>query len=164
MVGHAYQCELALAQAFRNLVAHVAGGKPTATAPSFTYIMTPKQYDAVRRICGRQGWPVLNCRGILIDPNAVRHPLEQRALKDGCSRVEVEDILIKAYSTRSVAVINRDRHRQAIMLNASQRVRVGGATFYGLAIVELKTAGRKNYLAPVTAYHASEAKKRFLLS
>lgn len=163
MVGHAYQCELALAQAFRALVAHVADGKPAATAPTFTYIMTPKQFDAVRRICVELGWPVLNCPGILVDYNAAQHPLEQRASKDGCSRLEVEDILIKAYSPRSEATTNRDRYQQAIMLNAHQRVRVGGAAFYGLAIVELRTAGCRNYLAPVTAYHATEAKKRALL-
>jgi len=163
MVGHAYQCELALAAAFQALVAHVAGGKPSATAPAFTYLMTPKQFDTVRRICDRQGWPIPNCRGILIDADAVQHPLEQRAIKDGCSRAEVEDILVKAYCPHSVVRINRERGRQAIMLNAHQRVKVGACSLYGFAIVELKTAGLKNYLAPVTAYHASEAKRRALL-
>lgn len=162
MSGQGYQNELLLAQAFKALVVYVAAGNPAAAAPAFTYLLSNKQFDEIRRMCIRNGWPVINCRGILIDHAAVAHPLQTRRNKDRCSELEIADILSKAYCPRSVVRENGRQGLQAIVLNAHQRITIGADCYYCLAIVELRSNGARNYLAPVTAYHATEAKKRSL--
>lgn len=154
------ECELALAHAFKDLVAHVVAGGSRLAAPSFTYLMTPKQFSAAQKICADNAWPVVNCWGILIDHDAIYHPLQTRVAKDGCSSDEVREILVKAYGPNSIVRINRQRGAQALLLNAHQRVTVGTSSYYSLAVLEVRTDGHRNYLAPVTAYHATEAKMR----
>lgn len=66
--------------------------------PAFSYLLTPKQFDRVRRICKEKGWDVPNQRGVLIDLEAVAHPLDARMNKDRCTVEEVLQILLAAYS------------------------------------------------------------------
>lgn len=156
-----------LASAFRELMDVVISMRNAGVslnqvqhAPEFTYLMTPKQFDRIRRICRENKWPQPNCRGILIDLQAVAHPLESRETKDHCTPEEALAILVNAYCIYSEVGMNRPKHSQAIFFNTARKVRVGKGDFYALAVVKVCEAGGRRYLAPVTAYHATEAKIR----
>lgn len=127
---------------------------------AFTYLLTPKQFDRIRKVCKEQGWDVPNQRGILIDLEAVAHPLKSRMSKDHCTAGEVLEILLAAYSAQSQIGLNRPKHAQAIVFNTRRKVRVGNSSFYAIAVVKVRVEGARKYLAPVTAYHATEAKIR----
>lgn len=128
--------------------------------PAFSYLLTPKQFDRVRRICKEKGWDVPNQRGVLIDQEADAHPLDARMNKDRCTVEEVLQILLAAYSPQSQVGLNKPKHAQAIVFNTRQKVRIGKASFYAVAVVRIRVEGGRKYLAPVTAYHATEAKIR----
>ncbi|MFJ4259088.1 hypothetical protein ACIP01_19305 [Pseudomonas monteilii] len=127
---------------------------------AFTYLLTPKQFDRIRKICKEQGWGVPNQRGILIDLETVAHPLKSRMGKDLCTAAEVLEILLAAYSPQSQVGLNRPKYAQAIVFNTRCKVRIGNASFYAVAVVKVRVEGPRKYLAPVTAYHATEAKIR----
>jgi hypothetical protein len=155
-----------LAEAFSELVNVVVSMKQAGVAlshvtepPVFTYLLTPKQFDRVRKICRENQWPQPKCRGILIDLEAVAHPLEARGDKDGCTPADVIAILTNAYCVYSTVHMNK-QHAQAILLNTGRKVKVGIGSYYAMAIIEVRNAGGITYLAPVTAYHATEAKIR----
>lgn len=159
--------ELALADAFRRLMDIVLSmreaGVPLSQvqhAPIFTYLMTPKQFDRIKKICMQKGWEVPNQRGIPIDLQAIAHPLEARELKDNCTVEETLSILIAAYSAYSQIGLNKPKNSQAIVFNTGRQVQVGENKYYAVAIVKVCVDGRRRYLAPVTAYHATEAKIR----
>lgn len=166
-IHHAKQGDLALEAAFKGLVDVVVrmreAGVPLSQvqcAPIFTYLMTPKQFDRIRKICSQKGWDVPNQRGILIDLEAVRHPLDSRESKDNCTADEALAILTAAYSAYSQIGLNKPKHAQAIVFNTGRQVQVGQNKYYAVAVVKVCSEGRKKYLAPVTAYHATEAKIR----
>jgi hypothetical protein len=166
------QAEANLAKAFDALFTFVSTmaqtGATEADAPTFTYVMTQKQMDELGRVCTAQSWPIVNCPGILISVDAVMHPIHTRQAKDGCTSDEVKTLITKAYSHRSIVRVNRYRGQEGIFLNTQQKVIVGGATYYAMAILKIESEpsavplynGTRNYLAPVTVYHANEAKKR----
>lgn len=161
------QSDLALADAFRELMDVVVSmrnaGVPLSQvqhAPFFTYLMTPKQFDRIRKICMQKGWEVPNQRGILIDLVAVAHPLDARESKDNCTVEEALAILVAAYSAYSQVGLNKPKHAQAIVFNTGRQVQVAQNKYYAVAVVKVCVEGRKKYLAPVTAYHATEAKIR----
>ena len=131
-------------------------------APEFTYLMTPKQFDRIKRICREKHWPVPNRRGILIDLQAVAHPLDARESKDNCTPVEALEILANAYCAYSQVGLNKPKNAQGILFNTGRKVRVGNGSYYALAVVKVCEAGGITYLAPVTAYHATEAQIRNL--
>ena len=74
--------------------------------------------------------------------------------KDKLSWQECAEILATAFSVQSNVYVNRDYSEQTIVLNAVRRINVAGAGFFAMAIVDVS----ENNLAPVTAYHATEAK------
>lgn len=159
--------DIALATAFRELMHVVLNVRSTGVslkqvqhAPVFTYLMTPKQFDRIKKICRQQGWPVPNRRGILIDLPAIAHPLESRETKDHCSPEQALEILTNAYSPYSQIGLNKPKSAQGIIFNTGRKVRVGAANYYALAVVKVYQEGAEKYLAPVTAYHATEAKIR----
>lgn len=135
-------------------------GTNDEVVPAFSYLLTPKQFDRVRKICKEKGWDVPNQRGVLIDLEAVAHPLDARMTKDQCTVEEVVEILLAAYSPQSQVGLNKPKHLQAIVFNTRQKVRIGKASFYAVAVVRIRVEGGRKYLAPVTAYHATEAKIR----
>ncbi|MEA5672643.1 hypothetical protein VA602_14990 [Pseudomonas sp. MH2] len=164
---HDKRGDLALEDAFRTLMQQVSvmreAGIPLKQvkhAPAFSFLLTPKQLDRVKKICQLKGWPVPNQRGILIDLEAVAHPMASRGSKDNCSAAEVLAILVAAYSAYSQIGLNKPKHSQAIVFNTGRQVVVGGGRFYAVAVVEVRVDGARRYLAPVTAYHATEAKIR----
>lgn len=161
------QGQRALAEAFAALAEialtrRVADGHASYEnhIPAFSYLLTPKQYDRIRRICREKGWDVPNQKGVLIDLEAVAHPLQSRMAKDHCTVEEVMDILLAAYSPHSQVGLNRPKHGQAIVFNTRYKVRVGKAHFFAVAVLKVRVDGGRKYLAPVTAYHATEAKIR----
>lgn len=156
-----------LAEAFRELMDVVIcmrnAGVPlnqVQHAPEFTYLMTPKQFDRIRRICRERSWHVPNCRGVLIDLQAIAHPLDARESKDNCTPEEALAILANAYCAYSEVGLNKPKNAQGILFNTGRKVRVGTGNFYALAVVKICNEGGRKYLAPVTAYHATEAKIR----
>lgn len=156
-----------LADAFRELMDVVLSMRNAGVslsqvqhAPEFTYLMTPKQFDRIKRICREKNWPVPNRRGILIDLQAVSHPLDARESKDNCTPAEALEILVNAYCAYSQVGLNKPKNAQGIMFNTGRRVKVGTGNYYALAVVKVCQEGGIKYLAPVTAYHATEAKIR----
>jgi hypothetical protein len=156
-----------LADAFRELMNVVIAMRNAGVdlnqvqhAPEFTYLLTFKQYDRIKRICREKGWNEPNKRGILINLQAIAHPLDSRESKDGCTPEEALQILVNAYCAYSQVGLNKPKHAQGILFNTGRKVRVGNGSFYALAVVKVCEAGGITYLAPVTAYHATEAKIR----
>lgn len=164
------KAEVLLAQAFEALfnfvVAMHISGKKERDAPVFSLLLAPKQIDEVNRVCDANNWPKITTHGIEINVQAVRHALEARRHKDQISDEEILEILTKAYHPRSLVRSNRNdgnrvqHERQSLLFNTHQKVKVGNTMFHGLAVLQLKTEGARTYLAPVTCYHATEAKIR----
>ncbi|MBF8776269.1 MULTISPECIES: hypothetical protein [Pseudomonas putida group] len=156
-----------VADAFRALIDHAVRYQKdglrldqAGRAPEFTYLMTPKQFDRIRKICRQQNWPVPNCRGIRFDLEAVAHPLTARQLKDGCTIEEVAEILISAYCSHSQIGLNKPKNAQAIFFNAGRKVMVGATRYQAVAVVRVCQENGRRFLTPVTAFHATEAKVR----
>ncbi|WP_314421607.1 hypothetical protein [Pseudescherichia vulneris] len=122
--------------------------------PLFTYLLTRKQFNQLNVICKVNGWPHQTCQGITIYPRHIQHILASRA-GDGLNWVQVAELISASFSTCSEIALNKDRNMQSVMLNASKRLSsIKGQAYYGMAILQVS----KNDLAPVTAYHATEAK------
>ena len=168
MAFTAYQSELCLAAAFDALfdfVIAVHNGQANAVdAPVFTYLLTPKQRAEIDRVCTENNWPLINCPGILIDVNAIWHPIEARRAKDRLADTAIREIIRKAYSPRSMVRTNREHGEQALIFNTHQKIVIGSSAYHGLAVLEIRSDGPTNYLAPVTCYHATEAKVRAIKS
>lgn len=122
--------------------------------PCFTYILTRKQFNQMKVVCQRNEWSIPTSPAIPITREMIKHVLSSRKVKDKLSWQDCAEILATAFSVQSNVFVNRDYSEQTIVLNASSRVNVGGAGFYAMAIVDVS----ENNLAPVTAYHATEAK------
>jgi hypothetical protein len=168
------QGEYELAARFRKLVESVAQSRRKNDADSFAfaYLLTPKQADEIDRVCDENRWERVNCYAIMIKPGYIRHVLAARKDKDGLSVAEIAAVVAKAYSPRSLLRINppsgetsndRRRDRQSVILNTQQKVLLRGTPYYATAILEIRIEGCRRYLAPVTCYHATEAKKRRIL-
>lgn len=122
--------------------------------PLFTYLLTRKQFNQLNVICKANGWPHQACQGITIYPRHIQHILTSRA-GDGLNWVQVAELISASFCTCSEIALNKDRNMQSVMLNASKRLSsIKGQAYYGMAILQVS----KNDLAPVTAYHATEAK------
>lgn len=122
--------------------------------PCFTYLLTKKQFNQMKVLCQRNGWDLPTSPAVPITWAMFKHVLAARTSKDKLSWEECAEILATAFSVQSNVFINRDYSQQTVVLNAVKRIRVGGAGFFAMAIVEVS----ENNLAPVTAYHATEAK------
>lgn len=168
--------EYVLADCIRELVRFVDGqtssGAEDAIAPAFAYLLTPKQCDDVDRVCDENGWLRLNCYAVMLGPGEIRHVLDARKQKDGLMCSEIEELLAKAYSPRSLMRCNppggsdaapRRSEQQSVMLNTHQKLYIGGTPYYATAVLEIRVSGSRRYLAPVTCYHVTEAKKRKML-
>ncbi|MCU1791095.1 hypothetical protein CUU54_19855 [Pectobacterium polaris] len=123
-------------------------------APLFTYILTKRQLNQLNVICKKEGWPRQTCPGITIYPQQIKHIITSRA-KDGLNWIQVVDILSASFCTRSEVAMNKDRNMQGVILNANERLStIPAQKYFGMAILQVS----ENDLAPVTAYHATEAK------
>lgn len=120
----------------------------------FSYILTPKQRDQIKRLCIKEGWPVNQSKGITITISAIKHVLAGRKGKDGLTTQECAQVLSSAYSKNSEIALNKDRHEQAFILNAKISVQLRSSAFYCAAILQVS----ENDLAQVTAYHTTWAK------
>lgn len=159
----------ALVNAFKELVDILVQAKRLGVdwrsiheVPEFSYVMTAKQFNVVCRICREKEWTVPNVKGIHITLSAVEHVMSARETKDGCSPAFIAEIMAFSYHEISQVSINKKHDGQALMFNTQKRLLMDGQKYHALAIVQVsedEATGRK-YLAPVTAYHASEAKIR----
>ncbi|MGY2168967.1 hypothetical protein KH389_26225 [Pseudomonas qingdaonensis] len=161
------QGDASLADAFRTLADQVIAVQDSGTprhkrvsVAEFTYLMTSKQFDRIRSICMKMGWPVPNCRGIHIDYEAIAHPLHARIQKDNCTVEEVLEILIAAYCGYSEMALNKPKHSQGILFNRGRRVKVGKGHYRALAVYRLCEEKGRRFLAPITAFHTTDAKIR----
>lgn len=122
--------------------------------PLFTYLLTKKQFNQLNVICKAQGWPHQTCPGITVYPRHILHVLTSRA-GDKLGWVQVAEILSASFCTRSEIALNKGRDMQGVILNSVERLSsISGQTYYGMTILQVS----ENDLAPVTAYHATEAK------
>ena len=157
----------ALVAAFKELVdtvdTHVKSGATLATisAPTFSYLLTPKQSDAIKKVCAAEGWPVPTTKGIEIDVRYIAHVLSSRDYKDSVDADFVARILSAAFCDYGTIEINKKHGQQAIILNAIQKLPLNNSTFHGMAIFEIQgNQGGNVIMKPVTAYHANEQKIR----
>jgi len=168
--------EYALADRIRELVRFVdrqsIAGAEDWRAPAFAYLLTPKQCDDFDRVCDENAWLRLNCYAVMLGPGEIRHVLDARKQKDGLMCSEIEELLAKAYSPRSLIRCNppggsdaapRRSEQQSVMLNTHQKLSIGGTPYYAMAVLEIRVSGSRRYLAPVTCYHVTGAKKRKML-
>ena len=169
----ALEAEQKLADRFKTLVAFVAtqptSGLPDSEAPVFGYLLTSKQCDEMDRLCDANGWLRLTSYGVMFSVEDVRHIIDARSTKDGLNAEQIGTIVAKAYSPKSLVIPNpptedssttRRSDQQSLMLNTQQKITIGTTKYYGVAVLEIKAEGARRYLAPVTCYHATEAKKR----
>lgn len=123
------------------------------------------------RVCDENGWERLNCYAVMVNAPDIRHVLNSRKTKDGLYSEQIADIVAKAYSPRSlirhnppsIGCAERTSDQQSIMLNTQQKLNLDGSAYYATAILDIRVDGSRRYLAPVTCYHATEAKKRKIL-
>lgn len=121
--------------------------------PLFTYMLTKRQFNELNKVCHKNGWPRQACPGITIYPHHIQHVLMSRA-KDGLDWKQVAEVLSASFCTRSEVALNKGRNQQGVILNSFQSINFGKQKYYGMAILQVS----ENDLAPVTAYHATEAK------
>lgn len=129
-------------------------------APEFSYVLTDKQFNRVVTLCRKAAWGVPNIRGIHITLGAIEHVISSRFVKDGCEPCFVADILVTAYHELSQVAMNKSYGAQALMFNTGKKLSLNGQKYYALAVVEVRKVNEMVFLAPVTAYHATEAKIR----
>lgn len=145
------------------LVSVVGAGVPADEweAPLFTYLLTNKQFNELKVICSRAGWPPPVDRGITFFPHVLKHILTARSGKDSLTWQECAMVLTASLNPRSTVALQKDHDQQVIVLNSVDVLRVGRKQekYRGMLIVEVSV----NDLAPVTAYHASEAKSRAIM-
>lgn len=155
--------EGALHEAFRNYTTTIFSFTSTDqrmpdeewNEPFFTYLMTKKQFAQAKRICLAQGWPPLEHPGIPIRASFIAHVLKSRGGKDDLDLAQVIEVLISAFNKRSEIYLWDENEQQGIMINASDKLKsIKSKTYYGTAILQATIYD----LAPVTAYHATEAK------
>ncbi|CAD7740297.1 MULTISPECIES: hypothetical protein [Xanthomonas] len=150
----------AFSQLFSFALAVPAARKNVEVAYTFSYLLTPKQVDEINRVCLAQGWPQVTVRGIEITVAAIHHVCDSRSTKDALTNEQILEIITKAYSPRSTIRTNRNHDQQSLIFNTHQKLKVGEGMYHGLAVLQLLNAGPITYLAPVTCYHATEAKIR----
>ncbi|CZZ82296.1 MULTISPECIES: hypothetical protein [Enterobacterales] len=131
------------------------------SAPLFTYLLTKKQLNDLNKLCAENDWPPQTCNGITFFPQTIKHILTSRGGKDGLSWQECAEVLAAALNPRSSVAVEKGHDQQVIVLNSLDVLKVGptGQKYRGMLIVEVSI----NDLAPVTAYHASEAKSRAIM-
>lgn len=134
------------------------------TAPEFSYLLAPKQFNRIQTICREHGWAIPTVRGIHITLEAVDHVRSARQNKDLVTSQFILQILANAYHPKSeVAPNDNEEHtQQAFMFNAGKKLILNGQRYHAAAILELDkddVTGEVR-LNPVTAYHATEAKLR----
>jgi aminoglycoside/choline kinase family phosphotransferase len=95
-------------------------------------------------VCQKSGWDMPTSPAIPITWAMFRHVLSARNSKDKLSWQECAEILATAFSVQSNVYVNRDYSEQTIVLNAIRRIRVAGAGFFAMAIVDVS----ENNLAP----------------
>ncbi|EEB7838044.1 hypothetical protein CBJ37_21395 [Salmonella enterica subsp. enterica serovar Durham] len=134
-----------------------SSGKPIPSSvwnrPLFTYLLTKKQFNQLNNVCQKNGWPRQECPGITFYPHHLQHVLSSRA-GDGLNWQLVAEVLSASFCTRSEVALNKGRDQQGVILNSFQAIKLGKQKYFGMAILQVS----ENDLAPVTAYHASEAK------
>lgn len=161
-------------QVFENaliaLMDFVIGGGVDDAAPAFSYLLTPKQIDTINRICQELGWPQVTVPGVLVDAKFARHVLKSRSSKDCLPPQDIKALFAKGISQRSSIARNAKEslghEQQTLMFNTHQKVLIGGTRYSAMVVLGIKSEGLppRNYLAPITCYHASEAKVRALKS
>jgi hypothetical protein len=129
--------------------------------PLFTYLLTKKQYNALKAICSREGWPPPVSRGITFYPHHISHILTARQDKNRLTWQDSADVLNASLSPRSILAPHHVHDQQVFVLNSLEVLKVGptGEKYRGILIVETTI----NDLTPVTAYNATEAKSRAIL-
>lgn len=98
--------------------------------------------------------------GIRFDLEAIRHALLALQMKDGCTVDEVLEILTSAYCSQSQVGLNKPKHAQVVMLSGGGKVQVGKTRYQAVAVIKVCQDGARKYFAPITAFHATEAKVR----
>ncbi len=120
----------------------------------FSYILTPKQQDRLKKLCKQEGWDVNQSKGITITISNIKHVLKGRKKKDGLTTLECAQVLSSSYSKHSEIALNKGRHEQAFILNAKKSVPIKKSSHYCAVILQVS----KDDLAQVTAYHTTWAK------
>lgn len=91
----------------------------------------------------------------------MKHILTARIGKDSLSVEECASVLAASLSPRSTVALQKSHDQQVVVLNSFKVLIMGQKQekYRGMLIVEVAI----NDLAPVTAYHASEAKSRAIM-
>lgn len=129
-------------------------------APIFSYILTPKQLDRVKKICKQEGWPLPHNRGVTLTLKTIEHVIGSRTAKDNCDETFITEILAKAFSQASEVNINKQHNQQVLVFNGKTRLTYNGNKYHALAVIQVTKEEELCILKPVTAYHATEAKIR----
>lgn len=130
----------------------------------FSYVFTPKQRDQINILAEENGWEGLCRSGVLIDANAVLHPVLRRCKEDNCPPERTIELLKMAYSSKSDVCLNKSRDRQSIMLNSHEKFLLRDNDFYATAIIEASQMGTNGFfMRPVTAYFSTDKKRSSIL-
>jgi hypothetical protein len=134
----------------------------TAHAPVFSYLLSPKQRDDLKKICEMHGWPLPKIFAIEINVPAIAHIIRARLEKDHVTVEFVGEILAAAYSDHARILVNRDHGEQALFLNTPKKLKLNGTVWHAVAIIAIdgKDGKGERRMESRTAYHATEAKAR----
>jgi hypothetical protein len=158
----------ALEDAFKELVGFVdvllnaQADLAKVHAPTFTYILSPKQRSQLDQVCEQNGWAKPVRYAVEINVLAIAHILKARQNKDNVPVAFIGEILAAAYNDFSVVRVNKAHGEQALFLNPPRKLQHAGTAWYAVAIVAIDGADENGNrkLESRTAYHATEAKMR----
>ncbi|MCS0443116.1 hypothetical protein [Vibrio diabolicus] len=115
----------------------------------FTYLLTKKQMNTLKKLCISEGWTQPINYSITIKGEFIAHILKSRQGKDLITTQEAITILKTAFSPTSLVSINVKYNNQAVVLNSNTKIKIKGNSYYSSAFFEV---GEK--LENKTAYHA----------
>lgn len=115
----------------------------------FTYLLTKKQMNTLKKLCISKGWIQPTNYSITIKGEFIAHILKSRQGKDLITTQEAIMILTTAFSPTSLVSINVKYNNQAVVLNSNTKIKIKGNSYYSSAFFEVG-----EQLENKTAYHA----------
>ncbi|EGQ9322248.1 hypothetical protein NMS74_003548 [Vibrio cholerae] len=124
----------------------------------FTYLLTKKQMNTLKRLCINENWTQPTNYAITIKGEFIAHILKSRQGKDLVTTQEAIKILTTAFSPTSQVSINAKYENQAVVLNSSTKIKIKGNNYYSSAFFEVGVQ-----LENKTAYHTNWNKIQAML-
>lgn len=125
----------------------------------FTYLLTKKQMNTLKKLCISEGWIQPTNYSITIKGEFIAHILKSRQGKDFITTQEAIKILTTAFSPASQVSINVKYSNQAVVLNSNTKIKIKGNNYYSSAFFQVG-----EQLENKTAYHTGWKKIQAMIN